>query len=140
MSKPKTRHKKQHRQLPPGMTYADVLAMRKEQVEAVRKAATDDAVQIRADIHTQKIMWLYVVSIADAYGFGPKRMEDFFRALQKNSDDFIAMREEIDEEYALEKLRMKAEAVTGASVTYVYEKELAQAEDLFRTGGDRAWT
>ena len=111
---------KRHRQLPPGMTYKDVLAQQKRQLEAVREAAMDDAVQERADTHVQRLMWLMVVSIADAYGFGPKRMEPFFEALQANSDEFDAMRREDGDVYALEKLRLKAEQVTKAKITYVH--------------------
>lgn len=118
MAQKKRKH--QHRQLPPGMTYRDVLAQQKRQLDAVREAAKDDAVQERADTHVQRLMWLMVVSIADAYGFGPKRMEPFFEALQTNSDEFDAMRREDGDVYALEKLRIKAEQVTGAEITYVH--------------------
>lgn len=121
---------KPHRQLPPGMTYADVMAMKKAQVEAYREAAKDETVQYRADVHVQKIMWLMVVSIADAYGFGPKRMEPFFKTLQENSDEFSAMVKEDGEEYALEKLRLKSEKVTGATINYVYEKEMAEVKRM----------
>ena len=123
--------KKQHRRLPPGMTYAEVLAMQHKQVKAIREAAKDDAVQLRADIHVQRLMWLMVVSVADAFSLGPRRMEAFFEALQANSDEFSRMEAEADREYALEKLRQKAEAVTGASITYAYEEELAAARKLF---------
>ena len=116
----KKRKPKQHRRLPPGMTYAEALAQQQRQLDAVREAAKDDAVQERADTHVQRLMWLMVVSIADAYGFGPKRMEPFFEALQTNSDEFDAMRREDGDVYALEKLRIKAEQVTGAEITYVH--------------------
>ena len=44
------------------------------------------------------------------------------------------MCEEYDYDYALEKLRQKAEKVTGAEIAYKYEKEL-QEYTKKRTGG-----
>lgn len=124
--------KKQRRQLPPGMTYADVLAMQRRQVEAVRQAAIDDAVQIRADVHVQRLMWLMVVSVADAFGLGPQRMARFFETLQQNSDEMEAMTADYDFEYALDKLRQKAEAVTGAEINYAHEKEFSFVRELLK--------
>ncbi len=39
------------------------------------------------------------------------------------------MCEEVDYTYALEKLREKAQKVTGAELTYVYERELKELEN-----------
>lgn len=38
------------------------------------------------------------------------------------------MRTEVDEEYAFEKLRQKAQTVTGMEVHYLYEQEALLAE------------
>ena len=67
-------------------------------------------------------------SLADAYGFGPKQLQKFFTALQDNTDELERMRAEVDEEYAFEKLRQKAQAVTGMEVHYLYEQEALLAE------------
>lgn len=75
-----------------------------------------------------------VASIADAYGFGAKRLEPFFEKLRENAEEFERMEAENDYEYALEKLRMKVEKVTGAKIDYLYEKELAE---LHRAKGGR---
>ena len=53
---------------------------------------------------------------------GPERMQKFFSALQANTDELERMRAEVDEEYAFEKLRQKASAVTGMEVHYLYEQ------------------
>lgn len=47
--------------------------------------------QVQADTHTQRAMWLMVCSIADAYGFGSKQMQKFFSALQDNTDELERM-------------------------------------------------
>ena len=40
------------------------------------------------------------------------------------------MKEEVDEEYANEKLRLKAERVTGMQIQYLYEQEAREAQRL----------
>lgn len=97
--------------------------------EAVQEAADDATVQLRADMATQKALWLAVCSVADAYGFGPERMKKFFIALQENNDEITRMEKEVDTDYAYEKLRLKAERVTGMKIEYLYEHE-AQEEQV----------
>ena len=58
----------------------------------------------------------------------PRQMQKFFTALQDNTDELEQMRAEVDEEYAFEKLRQKAQAVTGMEVHYLYEQEALLAE------------
>lgn len=113
---------KKHKQIPHGANYAQVLAMERAKKEQERKLE----MQLNAEIYVQRALWLSSVSIADAYGFGPKRMEPYFKALQENSDDFDRMVEEYDYEYALEKLRQKAERISGAELDYLYEKEMRE--------------
>lgn len=108
---------------PCGASYADVLAHKRMIREAVKEAADDATVRLRADTTTQKALWLVVCSVADAYGFGPERMRRFFDALQANSDELDRMRKENDDDYAYEKLRQRAEKVTGVKIAYLYEHE-----------------
>lgn len=122
MGKPK-------RKLPPGMTYADVLAMQHKQVKAIREAAERDAVRIESGIQTQRAMWLMVVAMADAFGLGPVRVERFTRALQAAADEFSAMEAETDTDYALEKLRLRAEQVSGMKIEHLFEKDLMRMKE-----------
>lgn len=64
----------------------------------------------------------------DAYGFGPERMQRFFEALQANTDELEKMKADVDEEYAYEKLRLKAERVTGMHIEYLFEKDALAAQ------------
>lgn len=112
---------------PSGMTYADMLAQKRMMREAVQQAASDATVQVRADVATQRALWLAVCSIADAYGFGPERMKQFFVALQENTDDLEAKRREVDDDFAYEKLRLRAEKVTGMQIKYLFEKDAVAA-------------
>lgn len=113
---------------PRGMNYADMLARKRLIREAVQEAADDATVQLRADVATQKALWLAVCSVADAYGFGPERMKKFFAALQENNDEITRMEKEVDTDYAYEKLRLKAERVTGMKIEYLYEHEAKEEQ------------
>lgn len=66
--------------------------------------------------------------MADAYGFGPERMKKFFIAFQENHDEITRMEKEVDADYAYEKLRLKAERVTGMKIEYLYEHEAQENE------------
>lgn len=120
---------KQKRRLPPGMTYAEVLAMERRQAEAIRQAAKDDAVRIESGIQTQRAMWLMVVAMAEAFGLGPKRVDRFIQAFQEATDWFVRMEADNDTDYALEKLRLKAEEVSGVKIDYLYSKELERLKE-----------
>lgn len=113
---------KKHKVIPHGANYAQVLAAEKRKKEQEREIES----QMRTQIFVQRALWLSSVSVADAYGFGPKRMEAYFKALQENSDEFERMVEEYDYEYALEKLRQKAERISGTELDYLFEKELRE--------------
>lgn len=83
----------------------------------------DATVQAEVDLAVQRAMWLMVVSIADAYGFGPKRMKQFFTAFESNTDQLLSWIQENGEDYAYEKLRQAAEKATGFKIKYLYEKD-----------------
>ena len=114
----KKRKPKQHRQLPPGMTYAEALAQQQRQLEAVREAAEGDSYNQGFQDGKELTIWVAAVSLADAYGFGPKRVDRFLETFTDNMTEYVRMQEEGGEVYALEKLRQKAEKVTGSKITY----------------------
>ena len=122
MAKNKKTHHRPGPGKPRGATYAQVLAHKAAVRKGLEQAARDATVQVQADTHTQRAMWLM------AYGFGPKQLQKFFTALQDNTDELERMRTDVDEEYAFEKLRQKAQAVTGMEVHYLYEQEALLAE------------
>lgn len=117
---------KKHKGMAQGVTYAQVLAAEKKKKDLQAQIERQTEMQIHAEIFVQRALWLSAVSIAQAYGFGPKRLEPYFDKLKENSDDFDRMCEENDYDYALEKLRQKAEEVTGAKLEYLYEKDFRE--------------
>lgn len=119
---------KRHKGKPTGMTYADVLTRKKAVAAGIEKAATDAALKIETDTRVQRAMWLMVVSMAEAYGIGPQRVQKFFDAFQANAEELERMTAENDEDYAYEKLRYRAEQITGIKIQYLYEHEAIAAE------------
>lgn len=114
---------------PRGVTYADILAEKQARMRAIDKAAEDGMVELRANAHTQRAMWLMVCSVADAYGFGPERMKLFLETLQRNAEELQRMIDEVDEDYAYEKMRRKAEQVTGEKLEYYIDVELKKSRE-----------
>lgn len=114
---------------PRGVTYADILAEKQARMRAIDKAAEDGMVELRANAHTQRAMWLMVCSVADAYGFGPERMKLFLETLQRNAEELQRMIDDVDEDYAYEKMRRKAEQVTGEKLEYYIDVELKKSRD-----------
>ena len=119
---------KKRRGLPQGMTYAQKLAQEKRIQKAVEEAAVDETVRIRADIQSQRMLWLCVVSMARAFGLGPKRVSDFFGSLQSVSEWVEDMTQKHGRQYALDKLRQEAERASGVPIDYLYEKEILAAK------------
>ena len=75
---------------PRGMTYADVLARKRAIELGIQKAAADTALRVEADTRTQRAMWL------------------------------DQMTREVVADYAYEKLRRRAQQVTGMDIAYLY--------------------
>ena len=119
---------KKHRGLPQGMTYAQKLAQEKRLQKAVEDAALNETVRVRADIQSQQMLWLCVVSMAEAFGLGPKRVSDFFGSLQSVSEWVEDLEKKHGRQYAVDKLRQKAEKVSGVPIDYLYEKEILEAK------------
>lgn len=119
---------KKHRGLPQGMTYAQKLAQEKRLQKAVEDAALNETVRVRADIQSQQMLWLCVVSMAEAFGLGPKRVSDFFGSLQSVSEWVEDLEKKHGRQYAVDKLRQKAEQVSGIPIDYLYEKEILEAK------------
>lgn len=130
MAKSKSKHRRGPVRLP-GMNLSAELARKRAIQQAVKEAAADASVRVRSDTATQRAIWLAVCSIADAYNFGPERMKKFFEAFQANTEELERMRHEVDEDYAYEKLRLKAERVTGISIEWLHDDS--------RPGGCTVW-
>lgn len=120
---------KKRKPIPHGANYAQVLAAEKKKKDLQAQIERETELKIHTEIFVQRALWMSIVSVADAYGFGPKRLEPYFEEMKKNSEEFEQMCEEYDYDYALEKLRKKAEKVTGSKIDYKYEKEYREMVD-----------
>ena len=111
----------------PGETYADVLAKNKMIEEAVRESVHDHSIAIEADIKTQRFIWMAVIALNEAFGFGGERAKKFLAALQEVAEECEAMAHENGGLYARTKLMERASQITGIDITPVHEEEMRQA-------------
>ena len=95
--------KKKGKGKPRGMNYADVLRARRDRLQL----AMDEAALLNVEQSMQRYLWLMAVSL-----------QKFFEAFQENSDELAKMRAEVDDDYAFEKLRLRAEDVSRMDIRY----------------------
>lgn len=113
-----------------GQTYADVMAKRAIGRETLRMAMEDKAVALAADILCQRQLWAAVIALNEKFQFGPKRTKDFLNTIEKVAEDFEAMKEQNGDAYAEEKLRQRAEQVSGIKIRYQHEQEREMMEKM----------
>lgn len=113
-----------------GQTYSDVLAKRRIGQETLRMAMEDQAVLLAADIFCQRQLWAAVVALNEVWKFGPKRTKDFLDQMELIADEFEAMKKEHGDAYAEEKLRQRAQKVSGIEILYQHEAERRAYEQM----------
>ena len=111
----------------PGETYADVLAKQKLIKEAVEKSAHDHAVAIESDIKTQRFLWMAVIALNEAFGFGGERAKRFMLALEEVANEVAGMNKKHGAIYTKAKLMERASKITGIEIKPVWEEEMRQA-------------
>lgn len=111
----------------PGENYADVLAKQKLVKAAVDKSVHDQSVAIEADIKSQRLMWMCVVALNEAFGFGGERSKRFLMELEKVADEVEQMVRDHGGLYARTKLMERAAQITGMEIRPIHEEEMRQA-------------
>ena len=116
MKKRKNRVQKQ-----PGETLAQ--AMRREALfqKACEQQISAETVRIEADRRLQVAAWMQAVALHETFGFGATRIRRFLQAMQDVADEVSRMTDDVDGEYALEKLRQRAEQVSGLKIDYIHK-------------------
>ena len=110
-----------HRGKRKGETYADVLAQKKMIEEAVRESVHDNSIK------TQRFLWMAVIALNEAFGFGGERARRFLEALQKVAEECEKMAAENGGYYASKKMMDRASQITGIDITPVHEEEMRKA-------------
>lgn len=108
-------------------TYADVLAKKRMIKEAIDKSVHDQSVAIEADVKSQRMMWMSIVALNRAFGFGEKRCMDYFKALDEVAAEVEEMREKHGGLYAKTKLMEAASKITKIAIKPVHEEEMRKA-------------
>lgn len=111
----------------PGENYADVLAKEKMIREAVEREAHSESVRLEADIKIQRFMWMAVVALNEAFGFGGERAKRFLLALEKVANECRDMAKKHGGLYARKKLMERASQITGMEIKPIHEEEMRQA-------------
>ena len=106
---------------PAGMNYADVL----ERKRLIRQAVQDEVILHEVNISMQRHLWLTAVALHEAYAFSEKRLDKFFDAFQAAANELQKMIDEVDQDYAYEKLRLRAEEISKREIVF-YEDEVYQ--------------
>lgn len=127
MSNRQQRRAAKHKGKRPGETYADVLTKKKMIEEAVRESVHDHSIAIEADIKTQRFLWMAVIALNEAFGFGGERAKRFLEALMKVAGEVEEMAEKNGGYYARKKMMDRASQITGMEITPVHEEEMRQA-------------
>lgn len=123
------KQKKHHPQKLRGDNYADYLARKRIGEETLRMAMEDQAVKLASDIICQRQLWAVIVTLNERYQFGPKRTRDFFEAMEAVLDEFERLKKEHGDAYAEEKLRERAEKVSGIKIQYQHEAVLEKMRE-----------
>lgn len=116
-----------HRGKRPGETYADVLAKQRMIKDAVDKTARDTSIAMETDIKTQRFLWMSVVALNQAFGFGGVRAKKYMEALDEVREDLENMAKKNGWEYAVEKLRQRCQQITEMEVRQVHEEDMIRA-------------
>lgn len=118
---------KKHKGMRQGETYADVLAQKRMIKEAVERQVHDRSVAIEADIKSQRLMWMSVVALNEAFGFGGERAKRFMLALEEVANEVAEMAEKHGAVYAKAKLMERASQITGIDIKPIHEEEMRKA-------------
>lgn len=110
-----------------GETYADVLAQKKLIKETVEKSVHDQSVAIEADIKSQRLLWMSVIALNEAFGFGGERAKRFMMAIEDVANEVAEMVEKHGAVYAKAKLMERASKITGIDIVPIHEEEMRKA-------------
>lgn len=114
----------------PGYTLADMMALKGDMVRQATENAKSETQRILADRQAQRVGWMYICALNEAFGFGAERIEKLEAIVQELSDDYAKTAKD-DQLVADERLRRWVSKIKGHEVNYLYE-------DLYpvNTGGD----
>lgn len=111
----------------PGENYADVLMKQKLIRETVQQEVHSESVKLEADIKTQRFMWMAVVALNEAFGFGGERAKRFLLALENVANECRDLAKKHGGLYARKKLMERASQITGIEIIPIHEEEMMQA-------------
>ena len=94
----------------------------------MEKSARDHTIAVEADIKLQRLLWMSVIALNEAFGFGGERAKRFMLALEKVASEVEQMANENGGQYAQAKLMERAGQITGIEIQPVHEEAMRQAK------------
>lgn len=90
------------------------------------KLVREHVIEIAVNRHLQIFMWIVVVALNDELGLGQTRTRRVLSRIEDVRSEWDKMRKDVDLDYANEKLRKRAEEISGIEIGYV-EDSIRQA-------------
>lgn len=106
-----------------GISLADKLARQRAINNAIDSAVLETKTRFVADRQTQRALWMATAAAADVFGAGPVRIQRWLQRMEEIGEEYYALVEGADEEYADEKLRQRAAEVSGKEIRQMYQAE-----------------
>jgi hypothetical protein len=93
----------------------------------VEKSTRDLSISIEADIKIQRFLWMSVIALNNAFGFGGERAKKYMLELESVANEVETMAKEHGGVYTRAKLMERASQITGMEITPIHEEEMRQA-------------
>lgn len=106
-----------------GVSMRDKLARERAIREAIDSSVLETKTRFVADRQTQRALWMATVAAADVFGAGPTRIQRWLQRMEEIGDEYYALVEDADEQYADEKLRQRAAEISGKEISQMYQAE-----------------
>lgn len=95
---------------------------------AKSKTLQSMAMQLESNRRAQRLLWISVLAINEAFGIGAGRVTKYLETINALSREWDSMACGADDEYADEKLRLRAEKVCGQPIPYLFEDQYIEVE------------
>lgn len=106
-----------------GVSMRDKLARERAIREAIDSSVLETKTRFVADRQTQRALWMATVAASDVFGAGPVRIQRWLQRMEEIGDEYYALVENADEQYADEKLRQRAAEISGKEIRQMYQAE-----------------
>ena len=113
--------KKKRPGLPKGISYADYMGIKQRATQEALEKAKDDYTKALSDRQAQREYWLAILVLHDRFGFGAERAAQFEEGMKEAHEEYAALMEAGEQEYADAKLQKAVSEITKKDTELLYE-------------------